>query len=163
MRLAKSFIEVDTDSREPAATTIKAYMPVGSMSGSGSIDVTAFEALIPSKELVFHGVRFEVNSGEEYSPLGIATVSIENAEKLLSSIDHLAGVKITTDRFALSEIEAVVEELRIVVFNTQQGRLHAAVEAGGTTCHLMRQSDLIDLGKLVSLAIAHLRDKGAKV
>lgn len=58
MRLAKSFIEVDTDAREPAATTIKAYMPVGSMSGSGSIDVTAFEALIPSKELVFHGVRF---------------------------------------------------------------------------------------------------------
>lgn len=157
MKLAKHFADIDSGDREPAEMTIKRFMPIGSIQGSGSVSVTAFEAVVPARQIAFHGVRFEVVTGDDYPTEGLATVAVENAEKLMASIDQLANAKITTDRYALTEIEATVEDLRIVVFNTDQGRLHAAIDASGTTCHLMKQADLLDLNQLVKLAVDHLR------
>ena len=161
VKLAKTFVEVDTGAREPAETTIKGFMPIGTVAGSGSVAVTAYEVVIPRKELIFHGVRFEITGGGDYPSESIATIAAENAELLIKSIDQLAGASISTDRFALSEVEAVVDDLRIVVFNTDRGRLHAAVSSGTATCHLTKQSDLFDLGRLVSLALDHLKRQGA--
>jgi hypothetical protein len=161
VKLAKTFVEVDTGAREPAETTIKGFMPIGTVAGSGSVAVTAYEVVIPRKELAFHGVRFEITGGGDYPSESIATIAAENAELLIKSIDQLAGASISTDRFALSEVEAVVDDLKIVVFNTDRGRLHAAVSSGTATCHLMKQSDLFELSKLVSLALDHLRRQGA--
>lgn len=153
MKLAKAFADLDSEDRQPAETTIKGFMPVGAVGGTGSVSVTAFEAVVPSRQFIFQGVRFESNSGEEYAAEGIATVGLENAEKLMASIEQLANAKISTDRFAMSEIETNVDDLRIVVFNTDKGRIHAGVEAAGVMCHFFKQTDLLDLLKLVSLAV----------
>ena len=161
VKLAKTFIEIDSGAREPAATTLKGFMPIGTIDGSGTVAVSAYEVVIPSKEIAFHGVRFEITSSDEYPNEGTATVEAENAEILVHSLSQLANVNISTQRFALSEVEATVEDLRIVVFNTDRGKIHAAVSSGDATCHLLKQSDLLDLGKLVSLALEHLRKHAA--
>lgn len=160
MRLAKSFVEVDQKAVDPAEVMIKGFMPIGSIDGSGSVTVQAYEIVVPSKELLFRGVRFEVSSTNEYEPERIATVSFENAEKLVKSLDRLASTPITTDRFSQVEVQASVEDLTITIFNADNGRIYAAVNADGTACHLTRQADLYDLAKLVSLAIKHLETKG---
>ncbi len=159
MKLAKTFVEVDTDAQEPAETSIKGFMPIGSVEGSGSVHVSAFEVLIPRKEIAFHAVRFEISSGGDYPQESIATVAAEHAERLIKSLDQLAGVKISTNRFALTEVESVVDGLRVVAFNTDRGQVRAAVSSGIATCHLTQQSDLFDLSKLVSLALDHLRQQ----
>ena len=157
MKLAKAFAEIDSEDKQPAETTIKGFMPIGSIDGSGSVAVTAYEIVVPSREIAFQGVRFEITSGDDYPSEGIASVALESAEKLLSSIEQLANAKVSTDRYALSEIETRVDDLRIVVFNTAQGRILAAIEAAGTTCHFFKQSELLNLHKLVGLAVNHLR------
>ncbi|MEZ5715706.1 MAG: hypothetical protein R3D85_11360 [Paracoccaceae bacterium] len=157
MKLAKAFADIDSKDSEPAQPIVKGFMPIGMLSGTGSIIISAFEALVPAKEIAFHGVRFEVSPGDEYASDGIATVPIENAEKLIASLEQMANANLSTDRFALTEIEINVDDLRIVVFNTDRGRVHAAIEADGATCHLMKQSELLDLSKLVSMALQHLK------
>ena len=91
------------------------------------------------QKIEFHDVRFEVDSGEDYSNLGIVTVTLENADKLIASLDELAGFKIDTCRFAMSEVEAVVDGLRVVVFNTKAGQFCAMIEAMGAACLFQRQ------------------------
>lgn len=157
MKLAKAFAEIDSADREPAATTVKRYMPIGSVSGSGVVSVSAFDAIVQQQQLQFRGVRFEVSSADEYGVDGLVTVAEENAEKLISSLETLANAHITTEKYALTEVETNVDELRVVVFNTEAGSIMAAVEAQGTICHLMMQRELLDLAKLVSLALEHLR------
>jgi len=102
-------------------------------------------------------LTFEVSSADEYGVDGLVTVAEENAEKLISSLETLANAHITTEKYALTEVETNVDELRVVVFNTEAGSIMAAVEAQGTICHLMMQRELLDLAKLVSLALEHLR------
>ncbi|WP_298911375.1 hypothetical protein [uncultured Aliiroseovarius sp.] len=157
MKLAKAFADIDSSDREPAQPIVKGFMPIGVISGNGSVSVSAFEALIPAKDVAFHGVRFEVVPDDEYAPNGIATVPIENAEMLVASLEQMASASISTERFALTEVEATVDELRIVIFNTEGGRIHAAIDADGATCHLMQQSELLDLATLVEMAIKHLK------
>lgn len=157
MKLAKAFADIDSAYKEPAEVTIKRFMPIGALEGTGSIAVSAFEAIVPSREIVFRGVRFEVTSEDEYASDGVVVVAVENAEKLIASIEHLANVTITTDRFALSEIETVVDGLRIVLFNTERGKIHAAIDADGTTCHLLQQSELFQLSHLVRISLEHLQ------
>jgi len=157
MRLAKAFADIDSGEREPAETTIKGYMPVGDIGGSGTVSVTAFELVVPSRQIVYHAVRFEVNSGGEYPNEGIASIALSDAEKLMNSLEELANAQITTARFQLTEIEATVGDLRVVVFNDGHRRLQAIVEANGATCLLRAQSELLNLRKLVSLAAEHLK------
>jgi len=59
MKLAKAFAEIDSADRAPAATTIKRYMPIGSVSGSGVVSVSAFDAIVQQQQLQFRGVRFD--------------------------------------------------------------------------------------------------------
>lgn len=161
MKLAKAFAEVDASRREPAATTVKGFMTIGSIGKIGEVVVVAYEVLVKSQELAFHGVRFDVSDGDEYGMPSTVTVAASNAEKLVDSLEVLANAKINTSRFAHMEIESVVEDLRVVVFNADNGSIHAAVEAVGTTCHI-KQSELLDLRKLVMMAIEHLRSHGAQ-
>lgn len=157
MKLAKAFAEVDSSDDRPAETRIVGYMPIGSIEGNGSVAVTAQEIVVPSRELIFHAVHFEVSSGGDYPSEVIATVPIEEAYKLLVSLEDLANAKIDTTRFALSEVVAIVGDLKVTVFNTAQGKVLAAVDAGGSTCHLYRQSELLNLQKLVKMAVEHLQ------
>ncbi len=157
MRLASTFVEVDTESRAPAETIHKAFCPIGVVDGGGSVAVSAFEAVIPARQTVFRGVRFEVTGGGEYDHTGSVTVAQENAEKLIASLDNMASSKLFREGFPMLEVETEVEGLRVVVFNMPNGRINALVEAGGQTCYLDQQSDLFDLSKLSGLALDHLR------
>ena len=156
MRLAKAFAEIDSGEREPAETRIIGYMPIGSIQGSGSISVSAQEVVVPSRDIVFHAVRFEVESGDDYPTEGIATIQLEDAMKLLVSLENLSNAQISTERFALSEVVAIVGDLKVTVFNTAQRKVLAAVDVSGTTCHLNKRADLLNLHKLVELAVQHL-------
>lgn len=157
MKLAKAFAEIDSEDRQPAETIFKGFTSVGSLSGNGSVAITAHEVVVPAREIVFHGIRFEVEGAGDYPSEGIATIPLESAELLLASIEALANAKITTDRFELSEVETTVDDLQIVVFNTGAKRVMAAIRAQNATCHLSRQMELLDLHKLVSLAVDHLK------
>ncbi|MFI0394645.1 hypothetical protein [Paracoccus jiaweipingae] len=157
MRLATTFIEVDTQSREPAETIHKAFCPIGSIDGAGTIAVSAFEAVIPTKQMVFRGVRFEVTGSGEFDRTGTVTVAQDNAEKLISSLDNMASSRIERQGFPMVEVETEVDGLRIIVFNMRNGKVVALVEADGESIYLNSQSDLFDLSKLASLALDHLR------
>ena len=161
MKLAKAFAEIDSEDRAPAETTFKGYTAVGSLRGNGSVAISAYEAVVPAREILFHEIRFEVEGGGDYPNEGITTIALEKAELLLASLEALANAKITTDRFELSEVVTSVDDLQIVAFNTGKGRTMAAVTVQTATCHLARQSELLDLHKLVSLAVDHLKRLGS--
>jgi hypothetical protein len=156
MRLAKSFAEIDSSSRQPAEARIRRFMPIGSVGGSAKVSVSAFEFFIPSQDHAFRGVRIETSSTNEYQNGGVATIALDEADMLMASLEQLANVKITTDVFEQTEVEMAIDDLKITVFNVN-GRVMAAVQAGSTVTHLARNTELLDLRKLVSLAIAHLQ------
>lgn len=156
MRLAKSFAEIDSTEREPAQIRVKRFMPVGEILGSGVVSVSAFELMIPAKEYAFRGIRFEVSSGNEYDAEGVALVTLDDTARLRASLEQLASTRITYEQYAMTEVDVTVQDLRVIVFNTNERRIVAAVEANGTTCHLDRHADLLDLCKLVELAEKHI-------
>lgn len=161
MRLAKTFVEIDSAEKEPAEAKIKSYSPIGRVSGTGHVDVSAIEIVVPAQEVAFHGIQIEVRSGQEFSGTGIATIPVSDATKLLASLEKLANTSITTDRFAFTEVEMKIEGLKIVVFNNDRGRTAFLVDANGVGSHFARQAVLLDLHKLVSLAVDHLQSKAA--
>ena len=145
MKLAKAFADIDSEETQPAETRFKGFMPIGSIEGIGKIAVTAFELIVPARKLVYHAVRFEITSGDDYPHEEIVSVSLDDAEKLKASLEVLANVKFSASRFESMEAEATVSELRVVVFNTSKNKIHAAIEANGATCHLHSQSELLNL------------------
>ena len=159
MRLSQAFAEIDSADKEPAETIIKGFTPIGSISGigGGTVKVTAYEIAAPSRGIVLHRVQFEVADEETFQNGGTASVSLEAAERLSEALSNLANAKISTDRFRFSEVEAKVDDLKITVFNTEDRRIMASVSAEGYMCHLKLQSDLLNLGRLLDLAVLHLR------
>jgi len=130
---------------------------MGKITGLGAVEVSALEYIIPSQEFAFHGIRFDITSGGDYPQTSVAIVAISDAEDLLASLEDLASTTIKKDRFSLTEIELKIENLRIVLFNNDRDRLAFLVEASGIGSHFARQNILVDLHKLVKLAIDHLR------
>ncbi|WP_271114573.1 hypothetical protein [Paracoccus aerodenitrificans] len=113
-------------------------MPIGSLDGDGTISVSAFEAIVPSQELFFRGVRIGVEADAEYGPRGIYTLGADSAEAFVHSLDQLAAEKIDTTRFLQCELEVTAEEVSAVVFNAPNGKVSAAVKVDGVTCYLRR-------------------------
>jgi len=161
MQLASTFDQFNTSMQEPAETAIKGFFPVGKISGMGTVSISAMELVIPSKELMFQGIRFEVTPADQYARTGIATIPLGEVEKLLLALENMATARLTTERFTFNEIETKIEDLTITLFNTDRDKVAIAVSAAGSSCHLSSQNYVAELKKYISIAAKHLRTTAA--
>lgn len=157
MEMARAFADIESIDRKPAEICIRSYHPVGKITAMGTLEVSAFEMVFPDRDLAFRGVRFEISTQGEFPEGALTTVELSAAEKLLASIEHLAQVEISDRRFMLSEVECVIDGLKVVVFNTEGGVIRVALRIDHVACHFVRQSDLHDVLKLVKKAMSHLQ------
>lgn len=103
-----------------------------------------------------YSVRLELSSGEEYTQETFATIPYEEVDKFSYMLNKLASTKISVDRFAFSEVQYEIDDLKITVFNTSRGSTMVALTCGGITVHLPQVDKLSTLSELVGRAKSHL-------
>ncbi|HYG31230.1 MAG TPA: hypothetical protein VD887_13575 [Allosphingosinicella sp.] len=133
---------------------VRSYSIMGTVSGIGQsfAQIEAREAIIPDRNLADYSVRIELSSGGDYPQTSFANINYKDIDRFSSVLDKLTFTSITTDRFSFSEVQYEINDLSIIVFNTDRGTLMVAISHGGVTIHFTSVSKIADLRKLVLAA-----------
>lgn len=161
MNLARSApINPENVAEDVRNIVIISYNIMGIVNGIGqsSVQVEAREVVIPDQQTADYYVRFEFSSGGDYPQTSTATVAYNDVERLVAMLKKLEGTSISTDRFALSEVQYEVGDLKIVVFNTDRGSTMAAINVHGMSAHLNSAEKLSSFTKLIENAKKHIEN-----
>lgn len=161
MNLATSYAGQGNGGEENQDLTnlvVRGYSPIGSVSGMGygSAAIEAREGVIPGRQIATQSVRVEVSTGGDYPQVGVAAISFDNVEKLMSVLDRLQFTTISTDRYKFTEIEFEVDGFKIIVFNNERGGLMFALSAESASIHFNGLTKLSELKGLFDAAKRHL-------
>lgn len=155
-RSAPSYSEFgDEDIRD---VIVRSYTMVGQVQGMGqsTVSIEAREAFVPDRHLVDYSVRFELNTGGDYPQESFASVSYDEIDKMVSMLRKLETTSISKERFAFSEVQYEVNDIRFIVFNTAHGSTMVAVSASGVSIHFASLAKLSALTDMILVAKQHI-------
>jgi hypothetical protein len=137
---------------------VRSYTPIGTLNGIGyaSAQVEAREGMMPGRHLVTRSVRVELTSGGDYPQVSAAAVAYENVDRLMAAIQRLRTATIRKDRFQFTELEFEVDDLKVIVFNTDHGGLMFGLSAESVSIHFNDLSKLEQFQTLLEKAKDHL-------
>ena len=136
MRLADIEAQSAQATDAPSGILVKSYTSVGILRSLGSIEVEAREMVNLDAKRVDHFIVVTVSENGDYARTGATVIREENLGALVEGIERLTKATIDRKRFAFTEIELGVDDLKIVVFNTKKPDNMAAISADGVTVHL---------------------------
>lgn len=147
----------NSETEELGEMILHAYSPMGKLAGSyGSVEVEAREMLIPARHVASQSIRFELSSGGDYPQTGIAVISSESIISLIAALEKLQTATINQDRFEFTEIQCVIDDLKITVFNNDRGSLMWAMATDGVSVHFSSLKLISRFVDLIEQAKSHL-------
>ena len=138
---------------------IKAYAPIGSVSGMGRIQVEAREIVdVDARSIAYFTVLTVTGSGTNGSSSSV-TVPVAETGRIMAAIARLVKTSLGLTKFPSFEVIFETESgLRIIVFNASDGTLNAAVGAKSVTCYFKEVARLGEVATLLGRARDYIEE-----
>lgn len=124
---------------------IRNYTPIGTVSGFGKLIIYAYEIVLLGAGHSQMFIKIGVEGGGQYPQSSAALIKYENIEKLTDMIGRLSEINSINKRFKFMELEYSIDNFKIVVFNSESGKMMFSASCDGVTASfgdLLRLDDL---------------------
>jgi hypothetical protein len=137
---------------EIGAVIIKGYTEIGSVSGSGRIEVTAMTFRNAKSAQEKSGILVEVKGAGSYAQNGRSLIDYEEINGLLDGISYVTKVQKSDTK--LRNFEAIYStkgDLKVVVFNDASGKKSASIQVGSIGSHqaFINMENLAQFARLI--------------
>lgn len=151
------------DDEQSYGIVVKCYTNVGSISAWGKISIDAREIISIDARTLRHVALVTVETGGDYPQTGIAAIDYDDVEKLCAAIEKIKSIDPKSTKFGFIEAEISQDDLKVVVFNDNRGKMHCSIGADGHSVHmeLARLSEVIHLLKKAKSTIEACRSAAA--
>lgn len=137
---------------EFGGVTIRNYTSIGKFSGIGSIEVEAREFVNLESNTVKYFIRLEGKSNDQYESARGFLIDVDDVDKLISRLQSFELITFDASRFAFSEIEYEIDDLKIVAFNDARGKAMGCISIKGASVHINPLSRMKEIRILIEKA-----------
>ena len=153
MKLAKTFATIDGAENLTGGLVIRNSTSVGVVGSGPYVAVSLVELVAQNDNFFFSGIELKIID-EDGLESDAALVSADKVEDAYVALDIAANYKFRTDRYESTQASITFNDIKLIVFNSED-RLLSAVEIENEICILSNQSDLLDIKRLIEIAINH--------
>lgn len=137
--------------RQDLGIIVKCYTSVGKMKAYGTIEVDAREVINIDGGRVSHFAAVSIETAGDYPQSGATAISYDNIDRVCAAIDQISRTDPKYSKFKFIEAEAIIDDLKITVFNDANGKMHFSAATGIAAIH-MDLSRIMELKRLFETA-----------